>query len=232
MNLSTLVYLGEQKQGNARTVRMLLQNMEDNDNPSWWAFYIYRAMEEERRLGIVDPMDETQRIVDCMDEIMRRKKNAKEVHVGSLNNQQQGLVAPSQLVNYVFIDTLDLNRLWEWIRDHFLPIHVYGYDWFALLRFLADNNMLAKGMYTSNSDFAMQMTDWFPSYDCSDNNIKIYRTGYLGATPYKRWHKAQFTKHQRSNQKIEGFVHLDRICNTDLTLACEEDDLCLIFADN
>lgn len=232
MNYSTIVYLGEQEQGNGRTVRELLLNMEDGDNPAWWACYIYRAINKERLSGHIVQPDDTQAIIERMENIMRTKAGAKEVFVGSLNSQQAGLVCPSNLVNYIFNKQVDLKRMWEWIRDHFLPSHVYDYDWFALLRFLADNQMLAKGMNTSNPDFAMQMSEWFPSYNCSDNNVKIYRTGYLGATPYKKWDKSRFAMEKRSNQKIDGFNHLDRLCNSDLTLACEEDDLSLIITNN
>ena len=232
MNLSTIVYLGEQEQGNGRTLRLLLQNMEDGDNPSWWACYIFRAINLERISGQVTVPDETQAIIERMEAIMRTKAGAKEVYVGSVNSQQAGLVCPTYLVNYIFDKRVNLKRMWEWIRAHFLPIHRYGYDWFALLRFLADNQMLEKGMNTSNPDFAKQMTEWFPSYDCTDNNVKIYRTGYLGATPYKQWVKARFTNVQRSNQKVEGFNHLDRICNCELSLACQEDDLTLLFVND
>ena len=171
---------------------------------------------------------------DICDEIDRllKEKGEPPLTIGSQNSQQAGLVCPPNLVNYIFKKEVDLKRLWEWIRDHFLPLHVHDYDWFALLRFLADNHLLEKGMKTSNPLFAKQMAEWFPSYGCTANNVKIYRTGYLGATPHKQWNKAKFSHLHRSNQKIDGFNHLDKLCNSDLTLACEEDNLSHIFANN
>ena len=228
MNLSTIVYIGEQEQGNGLSVRQLLQNMEIAKDPSWWACYIYRAINLEMHSGQISQPDESQTIIERIDEIMQ-EAGAKVVSVGSLNSQQAGLVCPPDLVTYIFNKRVDLKRMWKWILDNFLPIHRYGYDWFALLRFLADNNMLEKGINTSNTNFARQMAEWFPSQSCKDNIVKIYRTGYLGNTPYKKWDKSRFLEEQRSNQKIEGFNHLERICNCDLTLACEQDDLRLIL---
>ena len=102
MNLSTIVYLGEREQGNGRTVRQFLQNMEDGDNPAFWAWYIYSGMERERGSGKIDLPDETQTIVERMNEIMQKKAGAKEVFVGSLDNLQAGLVPPDILCNYIF----------------------------------------------------------------------------------------------------------------------------------
>ena len=115
--------------------------------------------------------------------------------------------------------------MWEWIRKNYLPFHVHDYDWFALLRFLADYGMLEKGIKTTNDDFANQISEWFPKYSVSGNGVKIYRTGYLGENPHWSWNRALFEDNKRSNQKIEGFVHLDRICNSDLKLGNEEDNI-------
>lgn len=217
MNLSTIVYLGEPEQGNGRTVRQFLQNMEDGDNPAFWAWYIYSGMERERSLGKIDLPDETQTIVERMNEIMQKKAGAKEVFVGSLDNLQAGLVPPDNLCNYIFREGVDLKLMWEWIRDHFLPAHKYDYDWFALLRYLADNNKLEKGIVTSNTKFAKQMNEWFPSYKCQPHDVKLYRTGYLGNTPYRIWKKAIFLQQKGSNQKEEGFVHLNNIISRHLS---------------
>jgi hypothetical protein len=218
LNLSTIVYLGEPEQGNGRTVRQFLQNMEDGDNPAFWAYYIYSGIERERSGGKIDLPDETQMIVERIDEIMQKKAGAKEVFVGSLDNQQAGLVPPDKLCNYIFREKEDLKLklMWEWIRDHFLPAHKYDYDWFALLRYLADNNKLERGMETSNALFAKQMKDWFPSYKCKSYDVKLYRTGYLGNTPYRIWNKANFLQQKGSNQKVEGFIHLNNIINRNL----------------
>lgn len=208
MNLSTIVYLGEPEQGNGRTVRQFLQNMEDGDNPAYWAYYIYNAIYKEKESGKIDLPDETQTIVERMNEIMQKKAGAKEVFVGSLDNLQAGLVPPDNLCNYIFSKEVDLKLMWEWIRDHFLPAHKYDYDWFVLLRYLADNNMLKKGIKTSNTDFAKQMNEWFPSYGCKPNGVKLYRTGYLGETQYRAWNKATFSNKIKAGQTIEGFNYL------------------------
>ena len=209
MNLSTIVYLGERQIGNGRTVLQLLQNMED-DNPSMWAWYIHRAIAIERQTGNIDQPDETQFIEERMNEIMRRA-GKKEVFVGSLNNQQAGLVPPKELINYIFKRNVELKSLWEWIRDHFLPVHKFDYDWFALLRYLADNNKLEKGISVKNTDFAKQMNEWFPSYNCTSKGVKLYRTGYLGDIPYRIWNRTAFSNQRRSGQALEGYDHLERI---------------------
>ena len=98
-----------------------------------WAWFIHRAIAIERQTGNIDQPDETQAIEERMNEIMR-SAGKKEVFVGSLNNQQAGLVPPKELINYIFKKNVDLKRMWEWIRDHFLPAQKYDYDWFALLR--------------------------------------------------------------------------------------------------
>jgi len=197
LNLSTIVYLGEPEQGNGRTVRQFLQNMEDTDNPSYWAYYIYDAIYKEKERGKIELPDETQTIVKRMNEIMQKKAGAKEVFVGSLDNLQAGLAPPDNLCNYIFSKDVDLKLMWEWIRDHFLTAHKYDYDWFALLRYLADNNKLKKGM-----------NEWFPSYGCKPNGVKLYRTGYLGETQYRVWNKAVFSNNIKAGQTIEGFTYL------------------------
>ena len=211
MNLSTIVYLGEREQGNGRTVRQFLQNMEDGDNPAFWAWYIYDAIYKEKESGKIDLPDETQTIVERMNEIMQKKAGAKEVFVGSIDNLQAGLVPPDILCNYIFREGVDLKLMWEWIRDHFLPAHKFDYDWFALLRYLTDNNKLKKGANTRNTDFAKQMNEWFPSYGCKSNGVKLYRTGYLGETQYRVWNKAIFSQNMSAGQTIEGFIHLNDI---------------------
>lgn len=216
MNLSTIVYLGEPELGNARTIRQFLQNMEDGDNPAFWAWYIHRAIERERDSKKINLPDETQMIQELMNEIMQKKAGVKEVFVGSLDNLQAGLVPPDNLCNYIFREGEDLKVMWEWIRDHFLPVHKYDYDWFALWRYLADNNKLERGTKTSNVNFAKQMKDWFPLYKCESYDVKLYRTGYLGNTPNRIWNKAYFLQHKGSNQKEEGFIHLNDIINRHL----------------
>ena len=146
MNLSTIVYLGEPELGNGRTVRQFLQNMEDGDNPALWAWYIHSGIDSERQSGKIDQPDETQTIVERMNEIMQRKAGTKEVFVGALDNRQADLVPPDNLVNYIFRTGENLTSMWEWIRDHFLPAQKFDYDWFALLRYLADNNKLEMGI--------------------------------------------------------------------------------------
>ena len=195
--------------------------MED-DNPSMWAWYIHRAIAIERQTGNIDQPDETQAIEERMNEIMR-SAGKKEVFVGSLNNQQAGLVPPKELINYIFKKNVDLKRMWEWIRDHFLPAHKYDYDWFALLRYLADNNKLEKGIGVCNTMFAKQMNAWFPSYNCPSNGVKLYRTGCLGDTPYRSWNRAIFSQKKRSWQTIDGFDHLERIILTYLSFSNEDD---------
>lgn len=223
MTRSTTVY----DNGSPVTIGQLLDDLRrapaNSLMPSYYANRIRGAM----ILANDFPKD----ICEEIDRLLKEKGDPPLI-IGSQNSQQAGLVCPTNLVNYIFNKKVDLKRMWEWIRDHFLPSHVHDYDWFALLRFLADNQMLAKGMNTSNPYFAKQMAEWFPSYGCTANNVKIYRTGYLGDTPYKQWNKARFSIELRSNQKIDGFNHLDRLCNTVLTLACETDDLSLILAHN
>ena len=217
MNLSTIVYLGEREPGNGRTVRQFLQNMEDGDNPAYWACYMYEAIYKEKESGKIELPNETQMILERIKEIMQKKAGAKEVFVGSFDNQQAGLVPPDNLCNYIFRKNVDLKLMWGWIRDHFLPAHKYDYDWFALLRYLADNDKLERGTETSNANFAKQMRDWFPSYKCKPYDVKLYRTGYLGNTPYRIWKKAIFLQQKGSNQKEDGFVHLNNIISRHLS---------------
>jgi len=223
VNLGTIVYFGEKVAGNGRTVRQLLKNMEDGDNPSWWCCIIHEAIRKERESGNIEQPDETQEIQEQMDAIMKTVSRWKDVSVGSLNNQQAGITCPEHLNDCIFKDGVDLKKMWEWICKHFITFHVKDYDWFALLRFLADYGILEKGTQTTNDDFAKQMSEWFPKHKVSGSSVKIYRTGYLGEKPHWSWKREEFEKQIRSNQRIKGFVHLDRICNYDLKLANDED---------
>lgn len=139
-----------------------------------------------------------------------------EVCVDCNENQLSSLVPPDNLCNYIFNKGEDLRKIWEWIRVHFLPVHKYDYDWFALLRYLADNNKLEKGIKTSNTKFAKQMQEWFPSYGCKPNGVKLYRTGYLGGNSYRIWNKAIFSNKIKAGQTIGGFIHLNDIINRNL----------------
>lgn len=162
-------------------------------------------------------------VVKILDE-----KGDAPLSVGSLNNQQTGITCPEQLNNHIFVKNVDLKSLWQWICAAFLHYHKYGYDWFGLLRFLADKSLLDKGMETTNEDLERQMTEWYPQQNCKANNVKVYRTGYLGDTPHVSWTKEQFMTRRRSNQKEEGFDHLNKLCNTDLLLAWEANPVKMI----
>lgn len=223
MNRSTIIYLGEQKEGNGRTIAQMLQTMKDSRDPLWWYQYVRKAMDLEKEQGIVDPLDDTQGIIREMNAIIDRFPNIQPVSVGSVNNLQSGITPPSHLVNYIFKNGIDLAKMWKWILDNFLPFHGYDYDWFGLLRFLADKLVLKDGINTTNTLFAQQMAEWFSAYSCTAKGMKLYRTGYLGRTPHSKWDKAEFSNEKRSGQTIVGFNHLNKICNSDLVLAFEND---------
>ena len=164
---------------------------------------------------------------DILNEIEKtlKEKGEQPLTIGSPENQQTDLVKPAYLTNYVFVRKVDLDKMWNWIKEHFLPHHVHDYDWFALLRFLIDNDLLKKGCLTTTPDFCCQMNDWYTSQKCKESNVKVYRTGYLGNTSYKEWTQQGFDKHKRkNNQKQDGFNHLNTICNVHLDLAWEEDN--------
>ena len=216
MTRSTTVY----DNGLPVTIGQLLNDMRRAPASSLLASFYANQIRGAMILTNDFPEDICQEI----DQILKEKGEAP-LTVGSPNNLQAGLTLPAQLVNYIFVGKVDLRRMWEWIRDHFLPLHQHGYDWFALLRFLADRQQLEKGVLTSNTDFARQMHEWFPSYGCTANGVKLYRTGYLGATPYQQWQKAEFSRQKRKGQTIDGYNHLDRLLTTDLTLAAESDPL-------
>lgn len=225
MNRSTIIYLGEPKAGNGRSVAQMLKIMEDSDNPLWWYQYVRRAIDLEKASGNVGPLDKASEIIEEMNRILDRMPNMKSVSVSSPNNQQKGLVMPEVLENIIFKKNVDLKHVWKWISDHFLSCHRYSYDWFALLAFLSGNDMLDEGNETTNAKFSEQMSQWFPSHNITAANVKVYRTGYLGTVCYRIWKKEEFLEQKRRNQKIEGFIHLHGICNVYLQEALENDRL-------
>ena len=223
MTQSTTIYIG----GEGYTIGQLLRDM--RTAPPGSLIAQYRA--NQIRGAMIKSGDFPKDICDEIDAILK-EKGEPPLTIGSLNNQQAGLVCPRDLVNYVFRKGVQLNKMWEWIRDHFLVIHRHDYDWFALLQFLAHKGMLSKGMATTNPSFAKQMEEWFPSYKCSPNNMKLYRTGYLGETHYSQWNRARFSQLKRAGQTLDGYDILDRMCNTDLALSYDEDSSAFILEES
>lgn len=186
-----------------------------SESASSWATMVYLVMAE---CNDFDP--------DILFELNTalEKKGVPKPFVGASKNLSASLQPPLRLVNLIFIETLDMTKMWKWITNHFIDHHTHGYDWFALLRFFADRNALADGNAIKNSKFAEQMNEWYPSLGCKADDIRLYRDGYLGETRYTIWNIDDFLINAKAKQKKEGFNHLNTLCNTYLSMAYEEDN--------
>ena len=213
MNRNTIVNIG----GETYTIAILLSNVRtarSAEHASYWATMVYLVMAECN--------DFDQDILFELNTALE-KKGVPNPFVGASKNLSSSLQPPPRLVNHIFIETLDMTKMWKWITNHFIDHHTQGYDWFALLRFFADKRALADGIAIKNSKFAEQMNEWYPSLGCKADDIRLYREGYLGETRYTIWVINDFLINAKPKQKEEGFNHLNTLCNTHLSMAYEED---------
>ncbi len=225
MNRYTIFPIGEE----SFTIDILVKNVRTSpsaESASYWATMVYRLLAD-----LPEPSDpkESKELKEFKKEIVTEldvelnKKGAPKPFVGAVKNLSDSLKRPPILNNYIFKNSIDKVKMWDWIKSFFIDNHQFGYDWFALLRFLVDKEALDKGIEINNISFAKQMNEWYPSLECKPEHIKLYRNGYLGRTRHNLWKKEEFLNNHNKYQREEGFDHLNRLCNTYLTLAFEEE---------
>lgn len=119
------------------------------------------------------------------------------------------------LVFRKFVDrkVLDMEALYSWIAQSFLPRLTANYEWFALYRVLRDANLFESGK-SKVSHFADQMSLWFPDapYPCVAGEVRRYNRGYLGNHPYADWDRKEFRTKMEDKQSMDGFTRLDDLC--------------------
>ncbi len=119
------------------------------------------------------------------------------------------------LVFKKFVDgkPLNIEALFCWISQSFLPRLNANYEWFALYRVLRDMNLFESGM-NKISKFAEQMNLWFPDapYPCVAGEVRRYNKGYLGDEPFEKWDRKVFRVRMEDKQSMDGFERLAELC--------------------
>lgn len=114
-----------------------------------------------------------------------------------------------------FIDgkALNIEALFRWVSQSFLPRLNANYEWFALYRVLRDINIFESGM-NKISKFAEQMNLWFPDapYPCVAGEVRRYNKGYLGDEPFEKWDRKVFRTRMEDKQSMDGFERLVELC--------------------
>ena len=135
----------------------------------------------------------------------------------SPNDNTPKVEAP--LTNYIFKEKQDdgclhLRELRYWIGDHFARYVEAKYEWFALWRVLKDKGLLKRDQQKM-TDFVKQMHEWYPSdsFNGVEEAINLYKSGYLGITPFKRWDDDRFRKYKKARQSMNGYYRLFRLCS-------------------
>lgn len=133
-----------------------------------------------------------------------------------------GYQMPDNLENIIFRThyqdhELDFQKLWIWVNRHFMKRLSNKYEWFALWRVLKDKGLIRNRM-VSTRDFVRQMKAWFKDQDsecmCSDYNVNLYRSGYLGMTEYRDWCQETFEEQleKKTKQRLDGYLRLSELC--------------------
>lgn len=117
---------------------------------------------------------------------------------------------------------LDMPQLRDWIAVNFVPHLTAKYEWFALWRILMDEGLIACDQ-TGVAKFARQMNSWFPdaAVTCAAAAVNLYKSGYLGSTPYRNWQRALFRNEKKDKQSMDGYQRLYRLCS-ELTESLKE----------
>lgn len=136
------------------------------------------------------------------------------------NNQNQNEEIPA-LSNNVFVERLhgkilDLNRLYEWISDHFVERiqqdNSKQYIWAALYLFCVDNKLLCHNC--ARKDFVGQMSDWFSwcNVECTEAQIRRYKC--LEGRMEKHIGPNEFDQiPDKQNASHLGYLEIERIYN-------------------
>lgn len=109
---------------------------------------------------------------------------------------------------------LNIDALFDWIEQSFLPRLNANYEWFALYRVLRDMNLFESGM-NKISKYADQMNRWFPDapYPCVAGEVRRYNKGYLGDEPFEKWDRKVFRARMEDKQSMDGFERLTELCS-------------------
>ena len=151
------------------------------------------------------------------------------------NRKKSALAAAMEIINtakinLIFVEIhngskLDLNKLRKWLEENFVHRVVCNYDWFALWRYLKDHDLIRKDRYEV-TDFVKQMRCWYPEAKLEkvEEAINLYKSGYLGDTPFNLWDERVFMQKKNTKQSIKGFRRLHILCD-DLNLYLNLDEM-------
>lgn len=122
---------------------------------------------------------------------------------------------------------LQLERLHQWIGEHFVSRLTAKYEWFALWRILYDAKLI-EGTRAMTSKFAQQMNDWYGNapYSCNEGEVNRFRNGYLGETPFTLWDENTYLARLQGKQSYSAFRPLYALCE-DLKNTLRTDDFYL-----
>lgn len=137
--------------------------------------------------------------------------------VSEKDNEGRAETKHDNLVFKKFVDgkPLNMEALFGWIAQSFVPRLNANYEWFALYRVLRDVNLFESGK-SKVSMFAEQMNQWFPDapYPCVASEVRRYNRGYLGDVPHEKWDRKAFYQQMEDKQSMAGFERLQELCGS------------------
>jgi hypothetical protein len=102
--------------------------------------------------------------------------------------------------------TVDLLRLYKFIDRYFASEIIHKYEWYALRRFLEENNLLRE---CDNEQFAEQMNnkEWFGSLEkrCEANEMNYYN--YLNSVHPEKWVDTEIQLGSRATKRSVSNVY-------------------------
>ena len=195
---------------------------------------IIARLERRNTVSIVH-INKVEHLHTSLNEIMTGKVQFSYKALAKEGRKKGALETAMELINTVEINLifetihngskLDLNKLREWLEKNFVHRVVYNYDWFALWRYLKDHNLIRIDRYEV-TDFVKQMRCWYPKakLDKVEEAVNLYKSGYLGDTPFNLWDERVFMQKKNTKQSIKGFRRLHSLCD-DLNLYLNLDEM-------
>lgn len=190
---------------------------------------------ERRNTVSIVHIDKVEHLHTSLNEIMEGKVRLSYKALARESNKKRALETAMEIINtakinLIFVEIhngskLNLNKLREWLEENFVHRVVCNYDWFALWRYLKDHNLIRKDRYEV-TDFVKQMRCWYPEAKLEkvEEAINLYKSGYLGDTPFNLWDERVFMQKKNTKQSIKGFRRLHSLCD-DLNLYLNLDEM-------
>ena len=168
-------------------------------------------------------IDRVEHLHTSLNEILSGNVRFSYKALARENRKKSAFAAAMEIVNsaktnLIFVgmhkgSKLDLDKLREWLEENFVSRVVRYYDWFALWRFLKDHEIIRKDRYEVTA-FVKQMRCWYPEakLEKAEEAVNLYKSGYLGDTPFRLWDEQVFEQKKNTKQSIKGFRRLYSLC--------------------